>query len=116
MANTPPKTYRVKPESAAAIERVAEEHDRSMSWVVNRIFDAWRIDYAEGLPPKPRAIGESTVEDPLAEESIPALRKLADWSENLIDRLEDGDMLTAEKHHEITRAAMALRKALAITG
>ena len=52
MANTPPLTMRIDPEIVEALRKIAEDEERSLSWVVNRFLRTGLTDYAEGLPPK----------------------------------------------------------------
>jgi hypothetical protein len=52
MANTPPVTMRIDPDVVEILKQIAEDEERSLSWVVNRFLKAGVDDYAGGLPPK----------------------------------------------------------------
>jgi hypothetical protein len=52
MANTPPLTMRIDPDTVEVIRKIAEDEERSVSWVVNKLLNAAVEDYAGGLPPK----------------------------------------------------------------
>ena len=53
MAETPPVTMRLKSEVAEQLRQIAEDEERSISWVVNKFLAQALDDYAGGLPPKP---------------------------------------------------------------
>ena len=52
MAKMPPLTIRMKPELLEHLKKLAEEEERSISWVVGRIVEVSIKDYAGGLPEK----------------------------------------------------------------
>jgi hypothetical protein len=46
---------RIDPEVVEVLRTIAEEEERSLSWVVNRFLQTGIKDYAGGLPPKESA-------------------------------------------------------------